>query len=316
MVNLILTQVCNRQCQYCFARDMMREAAGNGHRFMDRALFEKALNLAERSRAREIRFLGGEPTLHPQFIEFAQMAQTRRLKVIVFSNGLIPTRPLEFLQSCDPRQVGLLVNVNDEPTYAPGEYARLRERLRSLGDKVTCGYNISQPDFDLEPIIRLVPELGLYHSIRLGLAHPILSGQNECLDWRHVPQVADRILEAARLADSLDVILGFDCGFTLCMFRDRYQDLIERRINYRCCCQPVLDLTPDGTMWYCLALWGHEDRMAIDDCPDLDTFRERFENRFSVIRSAGFLEDCPTCKFHRTGHCSGGCLSRVLKQWH
>jgi radical SAM protein with 4Fe4S-binding SPASM domain len=100
------------------------------------------------------------------------------------------------------------------------------------------------------------------------------------------------------------------------MFRDFYQELIDLRINYRCRCQPVLDLTPDGKIWYCLALWGHEPCLGIDDCPDLDAFRERFEKPFAAIRGAGLLEDCPTCKFHRTGQCSGGCLSRMLRQWH
>ena len=316
MINLILTKVCNRHCQYCFAQDMLIQAARNGSQFMDRALFERALDLAERSRAHEIRFLGGEPTLHPLFVDFAQMAHARGLKVITFSNGLIPPGPLAFLQRCDSKQVGVLVNINDESTYSAGEYAQLKERLRSLGNRVTCGYNISHPDFDLEPIIRLVPELGLYHSVRVGLAHPVVSGHNQSLDWRQAPQVARRIIEAARLGDSLDVLLGFDCGFTLCMFRDYYEELVDLRINHRCCCQPVLDLTPDGKMWYCLALWGHDHCLEVGDCSDLDAFRERFEKRFEVIRSAGFLDECPNCKFHRTGQCSGGCLSRILQQWH
>ncbi len=315
MINLILTQLCNRSCQYCFARDMLNQAAGTDLQYMEGALYEKALDLAERSRAREIRLLGGEPTLHPEFIPFAEKALARRLKVLVFSNGLIPSRPFEFLKGCTPQQVGLLVNVNDESTYTPGEYRQLKERLRALGSKVTCGYNISQPDFDLEPLIRLIPELGLYPSLRLGLAHPVLSGKNHHLAWPDTPAVAQKILAAARLADAQDIIIGFDCGFTLCMFRDHYDELISLRINYRCCCQPVLDLTPDGKIWYCLALWGHQSHLPIDAFPDLDGFRERFESEFKIIHNTGLLDDCPACKFRRTGQCSAGCLSRILKQW-
>ena len=316
MINLILTQVCNRQCRYCFARDMLKEGQSQGFQYMERELFEQALDLAVRSRATEIRFLGGEPTLHPQFIEFAQSALSLRLKLLVFSNGLIPSRPLEFLRSLEPKQVGLLINVNDEATYEPGEYTRLIERLGALGRKVTCGYNISQPDFDLEPIIRLIPKLGLYPSVRLGVAHPILSSQNQFLRWEDSRTVARRIIEAARLADPLDIILGLDCGFTLCMFKDYYDDVINFRLNFKSTCQPVLDLTPDGKMWYCLALWGHPQALQIGSCPDLQSFREQFESQFSAVRNFGMLEDCPDCKFRRTGQCSGGCLSRILSQWH
>jgi organic radical activating enzyme len=316
MINLILTQVCNRTCQYCFARDMLNRGATQGQQFMDPALFRTALDLAERSRAGEIRLLGGEPTLHPNFIPFAEQALARRLKVLVFSNGLISSKPLEFLKSCTPKQVGLLINVNDESTYAPGEYEKLKERLAVLGERVTCGYNISQPAFDLKPVIRLVQELNLYPSIRLGLAHPVLSGENQHVNWRDVPEIARKVIEVARFTDPYDIILGLDCGFTLCMFKDHYEEIISLRINFKSCCQPVLDLTPDRKMWYCLALWGHEKFFTVDDFPDLQTFRENYEAEFKLVHGLGMLAECPTCKFRRTGQCSGGCLSRILKQWH
>jgi sulfatase maturation enzyme AslB (radical SAM superfamily) len=315
MINLILTQVCNRRCPYCFARDMLAVGADAGQYFMEPSMFEAALALAERSRAPEIRFLGGEPTLHPEFIRFAEKVLARGLKLLVFSNGLIPPGPLQFLKSCTQKQAGLLVNVNDEATYEPGEYDRLKERLAALGQKVTCGYNISRPGFTLEPIIRLIQELNLYPSIRLGLAHPVLSGGNQHLNWADVPAVATDIIAAARLADPLDIILGLDCGFTHCMFRDYYAEIISLRINFKSCCQPVLDLTPDGKMWYCLALWGHPPFYKLGDFPDLQTFREEFEAKFAILRSAGMLNDCPDCKFRRTGQCSGGCFSRILRQW-
>ena len=315
MFNLILTQVCNRRCQYCFAREMLTEGADAGKNHMEPSMFEAALALAERSRAPEIRFLGGEPTLHPEFVRFAQQVLGRGFKLLVFSNGLIPRGPLQFLKSCTQKQVGLLVNVNDEATYEPGEYDRLKDRLASLGQKVTCGYNISQPGFSLEPIIRLIPELNLARNIRLGMAQPVLSGKNQHLNWADVPAVANGIINAARLADPLDIILGLDCGFTQCMFREYYEDIISLRIHFKCCCQPVLDLTPDGKIWYCLALWGHPQFFKLGQFPDLQTFREEFEAKFAILRSAGLLDDCPDCKFRRTGQCSGGCFSRILQQW-
>jgi len=316
MINLILTQVCNRRCEYCFAKDMLNSGASAGFQFMDSALFEEALALAERSHAPEIRFLGGEPTLHPQFISFAKKVLSRGLKLLVFSNGLIPAAPLEFLKSCTPKQIGLLVNVNDEATYAAGEFKRLQSCLGTLGRRVTCGYNIGGPDFNLEPVIRLIPELDLYPSLRLGLAHPILSGENQHVKWEDVRVIARKVIEAARRADPHDIILGLDCGFTLCMFRDYYEDIVTFRINLKCSCQPVLDLTPDGKMWYCLALWGHDKPLKFGDFSDLRSYREKFEAEFATIRSAGLLAECPDCKFRRTGQCSGGCLSRILAQWH
>ena len=40
MFNLILTQVCNRRCQYCFAREMLTEGADAGQNHMEPSMFE------------------------------------------------------------------------------------------------------------------------------------------------------------------------------------------------------------------------------------------------------------------------------------
>lgn len=313
MLNLILTRTCNRKCSYCFALDLTgKNVSAPLH--IDRDTFDKALDLADRSRAAEIRILGGEPTLHPDFIEYVTSALNRGLAVKIFTNGLIPKQVVTFLSGCDDHQIHFLVNVNQESTYTGRQWQTLCQNLELLGSKVTCGFNIFEPEFDAEHCLTLIRKFGLYPGLRLGLAHPTLSGENTYLDWKDAPFAARRIIELARKADAQDTIVGFDCGFSLCMFEGFFDELISLRIDFRFTCRPVLDLTPDGRLWHCLALWGYEG-VGLERCQDVESYREYFRQKLEIYHNFGVTENCLDCKYRRTGQCSGGCVVRNMRQW-
>lgn len=313
MLNLILTRACNRACDYCFALDLAGEKESSPLH-MDRETFDRALELADRSRATEIRILGGEPTLHPEFVEYVKSALNRRLAVRIFTNGLMPESVGDFLAGCDEHQVRLLVNVNQKSTYTDRQWQMLCQNLELLGAKVTCGFNIFEPEFDAEHCLTLIQQFGLYRGLRLGLAHPTLSGENTYLEWEHAPGVARRIIELARKADAQDIIVSFDCGVTLCMFEGFFDELIALRIDYRFKCRPVLDVTPDGRLWHCLALWGYEGA-GLNQYRDIESYREHFQQKLSMYRNFGITNNCLDCKYRRTGQCSGGCVVRNMLQW-
>ena len=69
MANLSITNTCNKKCVYCFASDTLGEY---GKTHMNITVFEKALEYLERSNLGQIRLLGGEPSLHPDFIDFVK----------------------------------------------------------------------------------------------------------------------------------------------------------------------------------------------------------------------------------------------------
>ena len=48
-----------------------------------------------------VNFSGGEPTLHPRFEEFVDIAKSRRLRVGVPTNGILVKRKLEAFKKID-----------------------------------------------------------------------------------------------------------------------------------------------------------------------------------------------------------------------
>jgi molybdenum cofactor biosynthesis enzyme MoaA len=76
MANLVVADACNLKCAYCFARDHMQASKDNAApAFISLATFEARLDFLDRSGIGEIRLIGGEPTLHPQFPEMIRRAR-------------------------------------------------------------------------------------------------------------------------------------------------------------------------------------------------------------------------------------------------
>jgi len=87
MANLCITTSCNRIVPIALLQ--AKDVESFIHDFGD---FDKALDFLLRSGIDQARLLGGEPTLHPEFVQLAESALRRGLRLLVFSNGLMPER--------------------------------------------------------------------------------------------------------------------------------------------------------------------------------------------------------------------------------
>jgi hypothetical protein len=300
MANISLTTACNRDCAYCFAGAQRR--SGVSH--MSLETFEKALDFLQRSGIDEARLLGGEPTLHPEFPRFAEMALERGLRVRVFSNGLMPEPALRWLESHD---VAVLMN-------ATAGDRRQARTLRRLGNRVTLGFNIYTPAFDPAFLLDLIREFGLAPSIRFGLAHPTADASNRFLHPIHYQAVGTRLARFHEEARAAGVEPSFDCGFVPCMFPPGFLDALGPAagdIGTRC--SPILDILPDGQVVACYPLAA----LAREPLPELDAaaaLRSRFSERFSGYRRLGVFRECATCEVREGGRCNGGCLAASIER--
>ena len=89
MANLIITNYCNAECAFCFAADSRHRMLRNGSHEMDETEFRSWLEFSMSGGNRELRLLGGEPTLHPLFPDFVKVGREAGCSVTVFSNGVM-----------------------------------------------------------------------------------------------------------------------------------------------------------------------------------------------------------------------------------
>ena len=181
-----LTNVCDKNCEYCF-RELNEEA-----QLLDTNL--KILNNLKMMNVSRITFSGGEPFLYPNILELIEAAHNMDISCHVVTNGSVLNEDNveEYLQyvdkisfSCDsPReyineQIGrgsdsynhikkilpeirkyydskkLVININSVITYDPShEYEELNYMIRALRN------DIIQYDIDKWKIIRFYPLRG------------------------------------------------------------------------------------------------------------------------------------------------------------
>lgn len=319
MANLAISAVCNRTCAYCFTVDHLSRGPQGYPRsvsppFLETNRFEERLAFLARSELHEVRLLGGEPTLHPAFVEFVEQARAAGQEITVFSNGLMPARALAYLASIPVDQCTVVINVN-QPEEEDLHYHRQMQTIRRLGKRAMPGFTIYRPDFQAEFLVDLIAATGCSPVIRLGLAHPCLSGSNRYLHPNQYRGAAIKIVRLAEAAAQAGILLDFDCGFVRCMFSDADLDILRQaKAHIAWECSPILDVDLEGNVIHCYPL---AQFMSLPLTPTATTMqlRDAFEIRTRPYRQAGVFPQCSACPFREAGECSGGCLAVTLRRF-
>jgi hypothetical protein len=274
--------------------------------------FEKALDFLERSGIDQARLLGGEPTLHPDFPELVDRALRRNLRLLVFSNGLMPAPALRRLSDTAVDRVAVLLNATGYPAQPPRLRRRQAAAMARLGRRVTLGVNIHAPAFEPGFLLDLIREYGLSPCIRVGLAHPCVGGTNRYLHPRYYLAAGRRLAGFAEQARGADVELAFDCGFVPCMFPPgAWESFSKHSFGIGPGCNPLPDLLPDGRMVCCypLAALRHE---ALEGAGDAASVRARLGAQLAPLRGLGVFRECAKCELRERGECAGGCMAAAL----
>ncbi len=214
MANLSITRRCKRYCTYCFAKHELARKLGDD---MSPEIYEAALEFLERSNFPEVRLLGGEPTEHPRFIEYVNLAFERAFRVVVFSGGMVPQPVEEYMARLPADNFSVVLNAADPSFDAEVLVKKQRKLCKALGEKITLGVNIRSYEQDPTFLFDWVNEYDVCRTLRVGVAHPIWGGVNDYFVFRG-PRVIPILERLVAFGDKLGINVGFDCGITPCMF--------------------------------------------------------------------------------------------------
>lgn len=320
MTNLVISGVCNQSCPYCFTVDHFGPGSEGGQgkagHFLPLAALQERLDFLARSGIEQVRLVGGEPTLHPQFAELAAQVRKAGRPLTLFTNGLMPAEALACLEALEPTECTVLVNVNEPDSGLKGRtYARQRDTLWRLGPRAMLGFNIYRPDFRPDFLLDLIAATGCSPIIRLSMAQPALSGTNHYIHPNQYRAVAIRIARFARRAADAGVTLEFDCGFVRCMFSA--EDLAVLRAaeaNFGWRCNPILDVDLAGNVLHCYPL-ARLVALPLTPTSTAAELRRQFEARLRPYRQAGVFAECSVCSYKATSQCTGGCLATTIRRF-
>lgn len=169
---------CNFRCPYCTYwqnRSMCREYTGK--RLMNPATYERILTGLKDLRTKGIIITGGgEPTLHPEWLEFMRLAVESSYYVGLYTNGsMLREREVECLMRLEPSFVRVSLNAGT---------SNLHKRIHGYGEKKHDYYR---------KVLRSIVMLGqakreLRAETTLGIGF-ILSGKNSSAsDLAHIAE--------------------------------------------------------------------------------------------------------------------------------
>jgi len=311
MANLSITNVCNRNCVYCFAGDTLTEF---GKTYMSVETYNKALDYLRRSEIKQVRLLGGEPTLHPDFLKFVEKALEMNFDIMLFTNGLVTKNILDYLESIPAGRLSVLLNTihpTDQDTRGIELQGKMMARLRG---SVIAGVNIYNSKQDLHYLLDYVSEFNLKKEIRLGISHSVLSQNNVSLHPKEYHKTGYKIALLKESAIKNGIILGFDCGFVPCMFPEEYLDLLSEEIQRAgTCCHPIIDMLSDGSFISCYPL---NNLLKIQITQELNSkaLIEHFEKALMPYSEVGIYPFCTTCQLFKN-RCNGGCMSYKIQRY-
>lgn len=320
-MNILVTTVCNRRCPYCFASDQIGTGLGSQpgeSRFITHDNFAKALAFAARTE-RVIGILGGEPSLHPDFPALIEQTWAAGLDAKIFTNGCWSEDALEAvacLTGRTSRNLRLVVNTNHPDITPEKERVAQRRLFAKLPEHCSLSFNIHSLDYDAGFLVDFIVKYRLMRDIRLGLASPLVEGPSAFIAAEDFPQVAPLIMALSERCDAEDIHLGFDCGFTLCMFSAEQLGLLKLRgADIKCYCEPALDINVDLSSWACFPLASLGKADSIDEFCDAHEMQRHFKDRFFALYSSGSLPECVGCKQLKRKRCAGGCGAHVYRRY-
>jgi len=317
MANILLTSICNRSCPYCFAQREMADASSDNMMSWDNLIY--IADFLQSSGERHVSLLGGEPTIHPQIVDFILYLIERNLDVTVFTNGVVsPARLREFEQYFGNGKVEKLTfvcNLNDPVlTPAPAEETdRLDAFLSAMGPFVSPGFNIYRTDFTLDFLFDTINRFGLRRYLRLGMTHPIPGKKNLFIHPDEMQQLFARLYSYREKFDAFRVKPGLDCGFPICRFSDEQLGWLRRISDPQFSCGAAIDITPDMSVYHCFPLSNYK-RKSLFEFDSLAQIHDHFARLRGQIKAeiAGIYPECDGCKYQEENICGGGGMCQVL----
>lgn len=319
MANIVLTNVCNLNCPYCFASELRSGPAA----FISAEALEQIVIFLQRSYAREVGIIGGEPTLHPRFAEITEnLANSGQFrKVFVYSNGLALSRFFPRLLRSD---ICYLVNVNSPDVIGEQRFQQIQQTLDAAAGydrlrQFSLGLNIYTQDQDFSAVLDLCTEYD-FTALRLSVVVP--PNADKIDRFAYFMRLKPTLLALYREMKERNLVPKYDCNVVPpCVFSEEElafcasmpgaPEDIRKITGANAVCRPVIDIYPDLSVSRCFGMSATQ-RCHLSDFETLEDLIRYY--LFHVDGSRLYSDSCSNCTncYQRNVlRCYGGCLAFI-----
>lgn len=323
MANIALTNSCNLDCSYCFAKKFRGLPQESNIKFTDFTAAVNWINCTEHPQP--IGIIGGEPLLHPLFDDFMELLRMKRRcddQIIqVFSNGILLD---EHVDSIKRANAVVALNINSPEDIGSNLFSKIYDNMSLLRKRdIPFGIGINlYREMDMEFFYDLIKEFGL-SSYRIGLSAPNEEGADAFTYYREIEDAYINLIEGGA---KLGAAAGIDCfRLPYCFYskhENRINTLIERTgLNIETgqdCrrCSPVIDITPSLHIARCFGTLRGGLMMPMKAFRNPLEAEEFFKTNIdNIMQLIPMNVECEGCYDKAIGSCQGGCLGFKLEHF-
>lgn len=331
MANIMITEVCNLQCPYCFANEMVNEKEyinkhGN-HGNITTENFKRAVDFIATNPGERVGIIGGEPTVSPDFDNLMKiLIEDNRINTVtVFTNGVELKKHIPVLMH---PKVGMLINCNSPSDIGENKFKQMVEGLDILineyylKDKIALGINMYKPDFEYEYLLELLVKYDMHH-VRTSIAVPNTGDKKTIEPQTYFQQMKYSVFGFFDTLRRNNILPTFDCNLMpkCIMLPEEYNWLqsfssleqsangVRNNLADGCFCSPVIDILPDLTAVRCFGM-SREEKVPINRFNNINDLRNYFINSYdSYAFGISSYSLCKGCRERESMKCTGGCLA-------
>lgn len=206
-MTLLITNFCNRECDYCF-----QNGAFNSKDCISKKDFYIFYQFCQKNNIKQVRIIGGEPTLHEYFDIIIKLLLRLGISVTFITNLICSPDKLKKL---DDSGISALVNCNPPNTYTSDSLQIFNQNLKSLANmstKVALSFTLSDVNQNLDYIFNCLKISGAQR-LRFDLARPCITNNNKHVSSGNLKEYKQKIIEFLNTCKKEKIVLDFDCPF-------------------------------------------------------------------------------------------------------
>jgi MoaA/NifB/PqqE/SkfB family radical SAM enzyme len=310
-MNIILTYKCNLGCEYCYEK-----GAKLNYGDIPFDNFEKILKWLRKNKRDRIILLGGEPTLHPNFIDLLKISESNKMRVAILTNLLFNEKIIKAIIDYKGYLI-LQANINNPYTYKDDSYDLVYANLKRLHNgkrNLVLRYNMYKDNHDFGNIVKIAKETKW--PIRFSAVNNPVSCESAAKKNENFREMypKDKITDFLDTCNREKVAIVFARPVPKCIFkREEIEKYKKNAIKFKCYVGKDGDYTarlivnPDLSVMGCygVPIRGPE----LTSFKDIGELSDYYKGHYIRLRKIPLAPECLSCQDYLNDICQGGCLS-------
>ncbi|MEK9183047.1 MAG: radical SAM protein [Patescibacteria group bacterium] len=315
---LTINRSCNLRCDWCYAKE-----SGFAAKDMTLKVAKDAIEIYKGLRTKNVMLIGGEPTIHPHFLEIVQLIHQAGLNPLLVTNG-VRFSDLAFAKAtvaAGIHRVIVSLKGSDDSQYqlltGRSAFTLVQEGIRNLasnGLKCTVSITICADTLsNFDEILEAAAKSGA-KQIAVNMERPVIIGKRTYANDMVAPRrMAKSVINIYPKLKNCGMRATIKLGLPFCLFTEEFIETMLQQNYLISGCQLLrgsgIIFDPQGRLipchHFCSSLLG---KLGDDFTTGADYLS--FRRKGDVARFYNEASSCPNracikCKYWRI--CGGGC---------